>query len=278
VKESSENERRTYEALNGSSLGEFAPRCFRSVDRGKKTLLYIEDLTAPYASPCVMDIKMGTRTFQEKEGDNPNRRLDLMQKMAKMDNGPQDLTADEREQGITKLRYMQFRDSSSSSADHGWRIEGIHLPGGKYSVRKTLRESAALRETLCAYLQDAPEKGRPRQLRAPLVAGELAGTLDRLREALQASAWFHQHEVVSSSLLLIYDDAEPPRAPPGVWMIDFANCLGHDVRLSHRAPWAQGNHEDGYLAGLDSLVDMFTSISRGGQAAHGDAHGRTDAD
>ena len=89
VKESSENERRTYEALNGSSLGEFAPRCFRSVDRGKKTLLYIEDLTAPYASPCVMDIKMGTRTFQEKEGDNPNRRLDLMQKMAKMDNGPQ---------------------------------------------------------------------------------------------------------------------------------------------------------------------------------------------
>ena len=85
-------------------------------------------------------------------------------------------------------------------------------------------------------------------------------------------------QVVSSSLLLIYDDAEPPRAPPGVWMIDFANCLGHDVRLSHRAPWAQGNHEDGYLAGLDSLVDMFTSISRGGQAAHGDAHGRTDAD
>eukprot|EP00965_Chrysotila_dentata_P120695 3991613-Pleurochrysis_carterae.AAC.3 len=33
----------------------------------QNVLLYIEDLTARYSKPCVMDIKIGTRTFVEAE-------------------------------------------------------------------------------------------------------------------------------------------------------------------------------------------------------------------
>lgn len=49
-------------------------------------------------------------------------------------------------------------------------------------------------------------------------------------------------------------------------MIDFAKTApiaAKDARPSHRAPWAEDNHEDGYLIGLDSLIQMFASLASG---------------
>ena len=59
---------------------------------------------------------MGTRTFQEKEADNPKLRPDLRDKMLKHPDGPDALTAEEREVGVTKVRYMQFREGERSEA------------------------------------------------------------------------------------------------------------------------------------------------------------------
>ena len=46
-------------------------------------------------------------------------------------------------------------------------------------------------------------------------------------------------------------------------MIDFAHChrMPDGVRLTHRAPWAKGNHEEGYLYGLDELLQMFGELA-----------------
>ena len=41
-------------------------------------VLFLENLTARMHQPVVMDIKMGTRTFQEKEGDNPKLRCPIL--------------------------------------------------------------------------------------------------------------------------------------------------------------------------------------------------------
>lgn len=40
------------------------------------------------------------------------------------------------------------------------------------------------------------------------------------------------------------------------WMIDFAKTIPVDngLKLDHRSPWRIGNHEDGYLGGLDNLI------------------------
>jgi hypothetical protein len=226
VKESTAIERATYEALVNTSLERFAPRCFRSVDRGSHVLLYLEDLTSAYSRPCVMDVKMGTRTFQEDVAvrgprppptptppppptlpltfpkgrwpcvarcwlraagssllagplltqrcdgslprlhtaahperptdraslsaqDNPKRRVDLMEKMIKLPDGKAALDEEERVKGVTKLRYMQFRENLSTSATKGWRIEGMHIARvGKYDVPKTLREDEEVLITL----------------------------------------------------------------------------------------------------------------------------------
>jgi len=221
------------------------------------TLLYIEDLTAAYSSPCVMDVKMGTRTFQEKEADNPLRRLDLMAKMKKVDATA--LSAEDLEHGVTKLRYMQFREDASSSATQGWRIEGIHHGyTGKVEVKKTMRDAAPLKATLETFCQSEQR-----------TAAQLERRLAALRDALQASEWFTSHELTGSSLLVIYDAATPPSAPPGAWMIDFAHCNKVDTPLTHRVPWVKGNHEEGYLFGLDKLVGMFGELAAelGGESA-----------
>jgi len=61
-------------------------------------------------------------------------------------------------------------------------------------------------------------------------------------------------QVIGSSLLLLFDRSNEAN----VWMIDFAKTrlLDKSTPVTHRAPWAIGNHEDGYLTGLDNLIQV----------------------
>ena len=76
--------------------------------------------------PYVMDIKMGRRTFLEKEVSSPSIRSDLYERMIKID--PSATNKEENEtRSITKLRYMTFRESLSSTSQLGFRIEGVKV-------------------------------------------------------------------------------------------------------------------------------------------------------
>lgn len=63
----------------------------------------------------------------------------------------------------------------------------------------------------------------------------------------------HLLQVVGSSILIIYDDVKV-----GAWLIDFAKTrpVPANTLLTHRLPWSPGNHEDGFLYGLDQLVNV----------------------
>lgn len=65
-------------------------------------------------------------------------------------------------------------------------------------------------------------------------------------------------QVVGSSLLFVHDASGKAR----VWMIDFGKTvpLPEPQTLDHRTPWVEGNREDGYLWGLDNLIDIFSSM------------------
>lgn len=65
-------------------------------------------------------------------------------------------------------------------------------------------------------------------------------------------------QVVGSSLLFVHDSSGQAR----VWMIDFGKTvpLPPPLTLDHRTPWQEGNREDGYLWGLDNLIDIFSAM------------------
>ncbi|KAG0714087.1 Inositol-trisphosphate 3-kinase A [Chionoecetes opilio] len=65
--------------------------------------------------------------------------------------------------------------------------------------------------------------------------------------------------LIGSSLLFVHNDTSAL-----VRMIDFAKTvpLPQGVGITHRSPWSEGTHEDGYLLGLDKLIDIFTALEK----------------
>ncbi|CAH8477481.1 unnamed protein product [Schistosoma bovis] len=101
----------------------------------------MQDLLYNFKSPSIMDCKIGQRTFSESEviGDSSeNIRKDLYLKM--MSTSPNAPTEREhREKGVSKVRYLQWRDTISSTAEYGFRIEAIkRFPLRLDSVMKTV--------------------------------------------------------------------------------------------------------------------------------------------
>lgn len=48
-----------------------------------------------------------------------------------------------------------------------------------------------------------------------------------------------------------------------IWLIDFAKTLilPQDIKINHTSEWVVGNHEDGYLIGINNLLDIFTEMN-----------------
>lgn len=208
--------------------------------------LELQNLLHGFRDPAVMDIKMGCRTFLESEVTNDTLRPDLYRKMATVDAAA--LSSDEHEQrAITKLRYMLFREQASSSQQCGFRVEAL-----KQRHRRPVTD---LKQMKCAVQVD-DTIGR-------FVAGRrdvteaLIERLRAMRALIERSAFFAGHEVVGSSVFIVYDAARV-----GAWLIDFAKCrrLPDGVRVDHRRAWRRGNHEEGLLHGFDELIAVFERI------------------
>ncbi|XP_012169355.2 uncharacterized protein LOC100649462 [Bombus terrestris] len=213
--------------------------------------LQLQDLLGDFEHPCVMDCKVGVRTYLESElakaKERPKLRKDMYEKMIQVD--PSAPSAEERRvQGVTKPRYMVWRETISSTATLGFRVEGIKLAhGGSSKDFKTTRTREQVTEALRRFVEGY-QHAVPKYIQR----------LKAIRTTLKASPFFASHEVVGSSLLFVHDAKNA-----GIWMIDFAKTLPlpqHLPRICHDAEWKVGNHEDGYLIGVNNLIDIFQDI------------------
>ncbi|MFH4973877.1 hypothetical protein AB6A40_000586 [Gnathostoma spinigerum] len=243
------NEGDAYERLSKDALlVGLIPKFYQQREYKDEKFIEIEDLTSGFRNPAVMDVKMGTRTFLECEVKNEKLRSDLYEKMIAIDaNEP---TEEEHlAKAITKLRYMQFRESESSTATLGFRIEAAKTPDD--ILKKSFKKVKTKEEVMAAFMAFFGRK-------SSTLCPQLLVRLRQIRDAIERSTFFKHHEVVGSSLLFVYDENNV-----GVWMIDFAKTLPIEGRvISHRIPWKMGNHEDGYLIGLNSLIEIFEELSQ----------------
>ncbi|KAM4627763.1 inositol-trisphosphate 3-kinase Cb [Polymixia lowei] len=246
-----ECEQQCLQKLMGDTLRPYVPGYHGVVQRDEQDYNLMDDLLTDFDSPSIMDCKMGSRTYLEEElikaRERPRLRKDMFDKMVAVD--PSAPTEKERaQQGVLKPRYMQWRETLSSTATLGFRIEGIKKADGTCDTnfKKTKQ-----REQVMQALEDFVN-GNIQILKLYLQR------LEELRSVLEKSQFFRTHEVVGSSLLFVHDASGRAR----VWMIDFGKTvpLPAPLTLDHRTPWLEGNREDGYLWGLDNLIDIFSTM------------------
>lgn len=213
---------------------------------------YIEmqDLLHGFNQPNVMDVKIGCRTFLESEVANNTLRPDLYQKMIAVD--PNAPTEEEHaEKAVTKLRYMLFREHMSSSESKGFRIEAMKMRGQNTPITnlKTVKSADQVQRTVAGFLQNRKS-----------VTKELVKRLRQMRSYVEKSEYFQRHELVGSSVFIVYDEERV-----GAWMIDFAKSheLPAGLKVTHRRPWLPGNHEEGLLHGFDELIKILENIYNG---------------
>ncbi|XP_042311407.1 inositol-trisphosphate 3-kinase A [Sceloporus undulatus] len=251
LKRYSENEEKCFELLMKDPLRSCVPVFHGVVERDGESYIQLDDLLANFEGPCVMDCKMGIRTYLEEEltkaREKPKLRKDMYKKMIDVD--PLAPTAEENAQhAVTKPRYMQWRETISSSANLGFRIEGIKKADGTCNTNfKTTKTWEQVFQVFMEFI-----KGNTAILKKYL------RRLCEIRGILESSDFFKRHEVIGSSLLFVHDDS----GHANIWLIDFGKTtlLSDGQTLDHRITWEEGNREDGYLFGLDNLIDILASI------------------
>ncbi|KAG9265556.1 inositol-trisphosphate 3-kinase C-like [Astyanax mexicanus] len=247
-------EQQCLQRLMEDVLRPFVPGYHGLTQRDEQDYNLMDDLLAYFDSPCIMDCKMGSRTYLEEElkkaRKNPQPRKDMYEKMVAVE--PEAPTPEERtQQAVLKTRYMQWRETLSSTATMGFRIEGIKKSDGTCNTNFKRTKD---REEVMQALEDFVDHNLS-------VLKSYLQRLKELRVQLEKSDFFKAHEVVGSSLLFVHDHS----GRAGVWMIDFGKTVPvpPPLTLDHRSPWVEGNREDGYLWGLDNFIDILTNMLSG---------------
>ncbi|XP_071159230.1 inositol-trisphosphate 3-kinase A-like isoform X2 [Mytilus edulis] len=251
LKKYDSREQKAFLKLNDDILRSYVPEYRGVVAKNADQYMELQDLLCDFDAPFVMDIKMGTRTYLEEElvkaKEKPKPRKDMYQKMVEVD--PSAPTPEENKQkSIIKPRYMQWRDEMSSSVDLGFRIEGIKRMDGASSKNfKKTKTRNEVKDALSLFIGDNQ-----------IVLGTYIRRLKAILATQETSKFFQTHELIGSSLLFVHDKTDNAN----VWMIDFGKTepLPSDITTNHRTPWVDGNHEDGYLFGLDNLLLILQEL------------------
>lgn len=211
-----------------------------------ENFIELQDLLHGFNDPAMMDIKMGRRTFLESEVSKSELRSDLYKKMMTL--APDEPTEDEhRQKAVTKLRYMLFRERMSSTNSKGFRIEALRMKGSSpITYLKRVKTDDEVYVTISRFL--CIERNLTRKL---------LNRLKGIRSYIEKSTFFQSHEIIGSSILIVYDEKHV-----GAWMIDFAKSrpLDNDIKIDHRREWIEGNHEEGLLYGIDELIKVLEKV------------------
>jgi len=249
LKKCGDQEEQCYRLLMEDDLKVVVPKYHRSVMKDGRAYLELDCCLSEFNSPCIMDIKMGVRTFIAAEIENSKPRADLYEKMIGEDPAAPTLK-EHQTRAITKYRYLDWRDCISSTRNLGFRIEGTTIQGSSTKDFKSIKSHEQVGEI---FRQFSDNK---------LILIQYLDRLQTIRELARSSSFFNQHELIGSSLLFVHD-----RNRASIWMIDFEKSSpvadarsDTSAQILHNVPWVEGGREDGYLIGLESIIQIFKNL------------------
>merc|ERR1712088_362664 len=238
--------------MKDEALRQFVPVFHKSlILDDDEQFIELEDCLASFTSPCIMDCKVGVRTYLEEElakaREKPKLRKDMYEKMVAVD--PEAPTAQEHLlKGVTKPRYMVWRETISSTATLGFRLEGVKKSDGTSSKDfKTTKTKDQVSEAFKNFTSRNCDTVK-----------QYLERLKAIKDALEQSEFFRTHELIGSSLLFVHDATKA-----NVWLIDFGKTVPapNGITIDHKSPWEVGNHEDGYLIGVQNLINIFSDLA-----------------
>jgi len=246
-------------AKTNEGIKKFIPEFGGETMLDGERFLRLENVSSSFRHPYVIDCKIGTRTFVEKEAQVTKPREDLFKRA--FTHYHDSLTEEEKEQGfITKHRWMSIHDENTTTQNLGFRIDGV---AGKRKVEKAVLNSFRSREDVINFFVDefiprvVEGSFRPESTRRQ-IGILLSRKMRELRRVFEESPTLQRCEVIGCSLLFVADcDGRC-----GITMIDFAKTksVPEGINIDHRSPWILGNHEDGILFGIDNLVSVFDEV------------------
>ncbi|KAI8868116.1 SAICAR synthase-like protein [Ramicandelaber brevisporus] len=251
VKPSTEAERVFYEVAFGATtadgsrqpLADFLPRYYGTLDAHLAklikqvkqkpkldVLISLENLTASFSKPCILDVKIGTRLHDDY--CTPEKREKMIAKAKKTTTGSLGVY-------ISGVSHFNTEDGSQFKLDR--------MCGRQYT-QETIYDGFEM------FLPPRPEY-RQAVIKAVL------DRVDKLRQALVSTNGSIRPQLYASSILIIYDTAASDIDTSintdiklQFKLIDFAH-----------SEWAQSPSTDGqtydeqYIFGLDNLHRIFTN-------------------
>lgn len=233
-------------AHGGDPIFTFSPEFFGITGERRDTLI-LADVTRDFdpSTTSVMDIKVGTKTYTES---------------VSVTSAPAYVRKMRDQYGVhrrscSKKDYMTYRDRTSTTSTHGFRITAVRAAHGDefYAVPvcansggvawyDAVGRDEAISRSLRYFAHDGVVCHRD-------VLAFFADEVDRFADALEASAFFASREFVGTSLLFVFDHRR--RGMRMKW-IDFA----------HVYEPTRGKKNDGVLFGARSLARSLRRASR----------------
>ena len=214
-----DREDRFYQQISGTPLASVIPRYLGTLSSDGKDFLVLQDLTAGMRSPCIADIKLGTRSFEV--------------------NAP-------REKARRQLAHIV----NTTTASHAARCIDICTRKNGEVVRRWDRRDG--RRMSAQEFRDALNYFLPGKRREEFISG-----IKTLRNKLtQTLAILPNLRLYSASVLVIYDGDDEAR-PMSVSIIDFAHAYIDVVAEGGDAK--DKSFDDNSVRGLESLLGMTMS-------------------
>eukprot|EP00929_Paragymnodinium_shiwhaense_P064585 TRINITY_DN32372_c0_g1_i1.p1 TRINITY_DN32372_c0_g1~~TRINITY_DN32372_c0_g1_i1.p1 ORF type:complete len:415 (+),score=91.28 TRINITY_DN32372_c0_g1_i1:144-1247(+) len=226
----------------------FVPRCLGVQDLNGTKYLELEDMLQgfQYEKSGLIDLKIGYTTFRADTEGATKPKADYYAKGAKIYKDL--LTPEEHAMGkISKARWMTLNNMQSSTAVHGFRIDGFRLGDCVLELGQESKTLEVFSDVLCL---------------VPLqVLQNIYEELSKLLMTLPKSELFMTHNLYGSSILVAFNETAQVR----VKVIDVRHLTPRGERRFHTVrpedlPLPCESTEDGYLTALANLLNCILHV------------------